>query len=66
MIDLYQDMKIRNGLNPVDNQKKSKSLRGVMAPISLYDNQALLRKCGFTCNDTILKWYNFAGFIAIK
>jgi tRNA (cmo5U34)-methyltransferase len=66
MIDLYQDMKIRNGLNPIDNQKKSKSLRGVMSPISLDDNQSLLRKCGFVCNDIILKWYNFAGFIAIK
>ena len=66
MIDLYQDMKIRNGLNPIDNQKKSKSLRGIMTPISLDENKSLLRKCGFYCNDIIFKWYNFAGFIAIK
>lgn len=66
MIDLYQDMKIRNGLNPTDNQKKSKSLRGIMSPTSVDQNQLLLRKCGFNSIDTIFKWYNFAGFIAIK
>lgn len=66
MIDLYQDMKIRNGLNPIDNQKKSKSLRGIMSPISVDHNQLLLRKCGFDSIDMIFKWYNFAGFIAIK
>lgn len=66
MIDLYQDMKIRNGLNPVDNQKKSKSLRGIMSPISVEANELLLRKCGFISIDTIFKWYNFTGFIAIK
>jgi tRNA (cmo5U34)-methyltransferase len=66
MIDLYQDMKIRNGLNPIDNQKKSKSLRGIMSPISVEANELLLRKCGFISIDTIFKWYNFTGFIAIK
>ena len=66
MIDLYHDMKIRNGLNAIDNQVKSKSLRGIMSPVTLDDNERLLHTAGFNRVDTFFKWYNFVGFIAIK
>ena len=66
MIDLYHDMKIRNGLQMSDNQLKSKSLRGIMSPITFEDNERLLRQAGFERIDTFFKWYNFVGFIATK
>lgn len=66
MIDLYHDMKIRNGLSPEDNQKKSQSLRGIMAPISVDDNLAMLRRCRFSDVDIFFKWYNFVGIIVVK
>ena len=66
MIDLYQDMKMRNGLTAENNQKKSQSLRGVMTPIALDENKRLLVSAGFTRVDLFFKWYNFAGFIATK
>ena len=66
MIDLYQDMKLRNGLTAENNQKKGKSLRGIMTPIALDENKRLLVGAGFTRVDLFFKWYNFAGFIATK
>ena len=66
MIDLYHDMKLRNGLTAENNQKKSKSLRGVMTPIALEENRRLLVSAGFNRVDLFFKWYNFAGFIATK
>jgi len=66
MIDLYQDMKIRNGLDPTNNQKKSKSLRGIMSPLLLDENKRLLIATGFSRIDVFFKWYNFVGIIAVK
>lgn len=66
MIDLYNDMKIRNGLDPRNNIIKSRSLRGIMVPMSLDENLIMLRNIGFVDNDIFFKWYNFAGFISIK
>ena len=66
MIDLYHDMKLRNGLNAIDNQVKSKSLRGIMSPVTLDNNERLLHIAGFDRVDIFFKWYNFVGFIAIK
>jgi len=66
MIDLYHDMKLRNGLKTTDNQVKTKSLRGIMSPITLSDNERLLRTAGFERVDIFFKWYNFVGFIATK
>ncbi len=66
MIDLYHDMKIRNGLTPKDNMKKTKSLRGVMCPVSIDENKRFLLTAGFSKIDIFFKWHNFVGFIAEK
>ena len=65
-VDLYQDMKVRQGLSPADNLKKSQSLRGVMNPITTEANENLLFNAGFIDVDMFYKWYNFAGFIAVQ
>lgn len=64
--DLYHDMKRRNGLTAQDNVRKASSLRGVMQPISLAENETNLINAGFHDIDLIFKWYNFVGIIAIK
>jgi len=66
MMDLYHDMKMRNGLTPKDNVKKSRSLRGVMNPISIDENKSLLLQAGFSKIDIFFKWHNFIGFISEK
>ncbi len=62
----YHDMKIRNGLTPDENDKKSRSLRGIMYPVSLDENKRFLMSSGFSNIDVFFKWYNFVGIIAIK
>lgn len=66
MVDLYQDMKIRNGLSPQNNFSKSISLRGIMQPLSLDENKTMLIVAGFKDIDVFFKWYNFVGIIAVK
>lgn len=66
MTEFYNDMKVRNGLDPADNVKKTRSLRGVMCPITLEDNIKLLEQSGFKKIEVVFKWYNFAGILAIK
>lgn len=66
MLDLYSDMKIRNGLKPQDNIKKSNSLRGVMCPVSIDENKRFLLQAGFSKIDIFFKWHNFVGIIAEK
>lgn len=65
-IELYHDMKLRNGLSLEQIKAKSDSLRGVLFPYSLERNIQLLNDAGFRDVDVFFKWYNFVGMIAIK
>ncbi len=65
-IELYQDMKLRNGLTLEQIKTKSNSLRGLMQNYSQHKNIQLLERAGFKDIDVFFKWYNFIGFIAVK
>lgn len=65
-LELYWDMKQRSGLNAEQVLAKARSLRGVLVPLSVSENVALLREAGFSSVDVFMKWYNFAGLIAVK
>jgi tRNA (cmo5U34)-methyltransferase len=65
-LELYWDMKQRSGLNADQVLAKARSLRGVLVPLSVSENVAMLHDAGFACVDVFMKWYNFAGLIAIK
>jgi len=65
-LELYWDMKKKSGLNAEQVLSKARSLRGVLVPLTVSENIQLLREAGFSSVDVFLKWYNFAGFIAIK
>jgi tRNA (cmo5U34)-methyltransferase len=65
-IELYHDMKHRNGVSEVDIFKKTRSIRGVLKPNTVDENIRLLNSVGFKDVDMFFKWGNFAGFIAIK
>jgi tRNA (cmo5U34)-methyltransferase len=66
--DLYEDLKIRNGLSLEQIKNKSSSLRGILRTNSLNKNLNLLINSGFNSEDTdiFFKWYNFVGIIAVK
>jgi len=65
-IQHYYEMKRRNGYSEMEIVQKREALENVLVPYRLEENKQLLRDAGFTKFDTFIKWYNFAGMIAIK
>ena len=63
---LYNDFKLKNGLNHREIVEKTRSLKGVMDPFSSGENLKMLKRAGFKDYMTILKYLNFQGFFAIK
>jgi len=65
-LELYWDFKERQGLTDSMIRQKSKSLRGVLNPLTLQQNMDLLREAGFSNIEIFFRWYNFVGLVAIK
>lgn len=65
-IELYHELKLKNGLSPQHVFDKSKAIRGVMKPYTLEENKELLANAGFNDIDIFFKWNNFVGIIAVK
>lgn len=63
---LHWQRKEAMGLSVEEIYSKAKSLRGVMVPLTLESNIAMLREAGFTKVGLFFKWFNFAGIVAIK
>lgn len=66
MVDIYYDMKRRNGYTDDQIQRKRLSLEGVLVPVTAAWNEELLRMAGFSEVDCFWRWMNFAGWIAVK
>jgi tRNA (cmo5U34)-methyltransferase len=64
--DLYHDMKLDHGFNEKEVMDKSRSIRGVMKPLTVTDNYKILHKAGFQQIDIFYKQNQFTGFLAIK
>lgn len=65
-IELYHEMKLKNGLSLDHVQNKARSLRGVQRPNTIEENRDMLKTAGFKDIDIFFKWNNFTGFIAMK
>jgi tRNA (cmo5U34)-methyltransferase len=65
-IDLYYDFKRRNGYSSMEISEKRERLENVLIPYHIDDNLQLLRRNGFQIDDVFFRWYNWAGFLAIK
>jgi tRNA (cmo5U34)-methyltransferase len=65
-IDNYYAFKKRNGYSQLEIAKKREALENVLLPCTVNENVELLRGAGFAHVDTFFRWYNWAGFIAIK
>jgi len=65
-IELYHEMKLKNGLTEEHVFQKARAIRGVMKPYTVDENIKLLKNAGFKDIDKFFKWNNFVGFIAIK
>lgn len=64
--ELYWDFKQRQGLTPEQILEKANSLRGILRPLTTEENRDILFKTGFSRVEIFFKWYNWAGFLAVK
>lgn len=66
LVELYYDMKYKNGYSLEQIAAKKKSLEGVLVPLTEDWNKSLLRAEGFEQIECFWRCYNFAGFVAVK
>lgn len=66
LIDLYFEFKRRNGYSDLEIARKRDALENVLLPLTVEDNQQLLASAGFDKVELLLKWFNFATFIAYR
>lgn len=65
-IKYYYDYKKRNGYSEVEIAQKREALENVLIPYRPEENHAMLREVGFRHCEEFFRWYNFAGFVAVK
>jgi len=64
--ELYWDFKRRQGFTPEQILEKANSIRGVLKPLTMDENVDLLWQTGYSRVEVFFKWYNWAGFLAVK
>lgn len=65
-VEVYLSMKKNNGYTKDQIERKKMSLEGVLVPVTAEWNEQLLRRAGFSSVDCFWRWFNFAGWIALK
>ena len=65
-IERYYAFKRRMGYSELEIAQKREALENVLIPYRLQENRDLLLNAGFREVEVFFKWYNFAGFIAVK
>lgn len=66
LVEIYHEMKRRNGYTAEDVIRKKTSLEGVLVPVTAKWNEDLLRRAGFAEVDCFWRWANFAAWVAVK
>ena len=65
-VEVYHEMKARNGYGRDEIERKRLALEGVLVPVPARWNEEMLRSAGFTNVDCFWRWMNFAGWIAVR
>jgi tRNA (cmo5U34)-methyltransferase len=65
-IERYYGYKRRMGYSELEIAQKREALENVLIPYRLQENRDLLLGAGFREVEVFFKWYNFAGFVAVK
>lgn len=66
MVERYYAFKEESGYTREEIERKRLSLEGVLVPMPARFNEELLRSVGFRQVDCFWRWFNFAGWLAIK
>ena len=64
LTELYFDFKRRNGYSELEIARKRDALENVLIPLTVQQNVELLEEAGFQKVELMLKWFNFATFVA--
>ena len=65
-IEQYHAYKQNQGYSKLEIAKKREALENVLIPLKPEKNRDLLTGAGFRQVDIFFKWFNFAGFLAVK
>lgn len=65
-VDLYYQMKRRNGYSQEEIDRKRFSLEGVLVPVTAKWNEDLLHEAGFTRVENFWRWMNFGAWLGVK
>ena len=65
-VEQYHAYKRNQGYSKLEIAKKREALEKVLIPLKPGKNRDLLDKSGFRQVDIFFKWFNFAGFVAVK
>lgn len=65
-IELYHEFKKRKGYSELEISQKREALENVLIPYRVCENQSMLERNGFARTELFFRWFNFAGFIAMK
>ncbi len=65
-IERYYAYKRRRGYSELEIAQKREALENVLVPYRLFENRELFMNAGFREVEVFFKWYNFAGFVAVK
>lgn len=65
-IEQYHDYKRQRGYSKLEISRKREALEKVLTPLKPGKNLDLLADAGFRQVDIFFKWFNFAGFLAVR
>tara|TARA_B100000686_G_C16670675_1_gene906259 strand:+ start:463 stop:1206 length:744 start_codon:yes stop_codon:yes gene_type:complete len=65
-VSLHHQFKHNRGYSNSEIARKKEVLENVLVPLGGEENVELLRMAGFEEVDVFFRWFNFAGFVAIK
>jgi len=66
LIECYYDFKKTQGYSEYEIMQKREALENVLVPYSEEENITMAKNAGFSHCEVLLRWANFATFIAIK
>lgn len=66
LVDLYYSMKSEHGYSQEEIQRKRLALEGVLVPMTAKANEDFLRDAGFRNIECFWRFFNFAGWVALK
>jgi len=65
-IDMYHEFKKRKGYSEMEIAQKREAIENILIPYRVSENLQMLKSSGFGHVEAFFRWFNFAGFIAIK